>query len=68
VTGSSDGCQFEPLAVGGELIISQRYAARPKQQEIYLESFRGSISIGAAKADNKQMDKKTIGTLAISNQ
>jgi len=33
-----------------------------------LESFRGSISIGAAKADNKQMDKKTIGTLVISNQ
>jgi hypothetical protein len=68
VTGSLDACQFEPLAVGGELIISQRYAARPKQQEIYLESFRGPISIGAAKADNKQMDKKTIGTLVISDQ
>jgi hypothetical protein len=63
-----DACQFELLAVGGELNISQRYAARPKQQEIYLETFRGCISIGATKADNKQMDNKTIGNLVISEQ
>jgi hypothetical protein len=42
-----DACQFDPLAFGGELIISQRYAARSKQLEIYLESFRGRISFGA---------------------